>query len=310
MRLGVYCLILLLVGCDRSQQAAEPLFGSDPIRPLDLRGELAVKQVALLEEVELRIDLYHDAGIEVEFEPDLPEGVQGEVVVGDERPWMTGFWRPYTLRIRPTELGELRIASLRATALADHATASTPEFTLQVTSLLGDHGGTLEAPAPLFPARVKILPWVLIAAACLLLLVWLVYWLRRSPKLRTSANSTPLPAHTKALRALSRLRGEPRETDPEVERFYQQISSVLRTYLEDRYGLHAPERTTEEFLPEIEASGLLAMTEQQHLSQFLQQCDLVKFARLLPEEDVHAATFDFAERLVEHTREDRQEVRL
>jgi hypothetical protein len=36
----------------------------------------------------------------------------------------------------------------------------------------------------------------------------------------------------------------PRGTEAEVERFYVEVSDVLRTYVEERFGLRAPERTT------------------------------------------------------------------
>ncbi len=301
--------LLLLAACNQSQQNSGPLFAADPNRPLDLRAELALDEVALLDEVELQIDLYRDAGVEVEFDPALPEGVQGEVIAEDERPWADGMWQHYTLRFWPTQLGELIIPPFRASADGVEETVSTPEFSLTVLSLLGDHGGDLEAPGPLFVVRPDVLIWVLAISGGLLLVALFILWLRRKPSTGAAAQGIPLPAHTKALRALSRLRGEPRETDPQIERFYRKVSAVLRAYLEDRYGLHAPERTTEEFLPEVEQSGVLATSQQQHLSQFLQRCDLVKFARILPGEEVHAETFDFAERLVEHTRADRQGLR-
>ncbi len=71
------------------------------------------------------------------------------------------------------------------------------------------------------------------------------------------------------------------------------ISDALRCYLEERFDFHAPERTTEEFLHEMQATQLLNTDQKQSLAAFLQRCDLVKFARFEPVEkelrDLHAA---------------------
>ena len=42
-----------------------------------------------------------------------------------------------------------------------------------------------------------------------------------------------------------------------IKEFYQRISDILRHYIENRFGLHAPERTTEEFLVELKPSEVL-----------------------------------------------------
>lgn len=113
------------------------------------------------------------------------------------------------------------------------------------------------------------------------------------------------PPHQKALRELQRLRARPRRTEEEVADFYVATSHVLRVYLEERFGLRAPERTTEEFLAEVEAGGPLSVAQCIDLRRFLQQCDLVKFASHVPPEDQHLQTLLVAELLVEATRSDR-----
>jgi hypothetical protein len=79
------------------------------------------------------------------------------------------------------------------------------------------------------------------------------------------------------------------------------VSDTVRWYLEERFEFRAPERTTEEFLIELQATNLLTPDRKQSLSEFLQRCDLVKFARYEPGrpelQDLHAA----AVRLVEET---------
>jgi len=79
------------------------------------------------------------------------------------------------------------------------------------------------------------------------------------------------------------------------------VSDTIRWYLEERFNFHAPERTTEEFLYELQETDLLLPDQKESLSEFLKRCDLVKFARYEPGEpelhDLHGA----AVRLVEET---------
>jgi hypothetical protein len=85
------------------------------------------------------------------------------------------------------------------------------------------------------------------------------------------------------------------------ERFCTTVSEIARTYLEERFGLKAPERTTEEFLAELPRNAVLESRHKALLSDFLTSTDLVKFARFEPGrrelEELHAAAL----RLVEET---------
>lgn len=138
---------------------------------------------------------------------------------------------------------------------------------------------------------VPINPWwwvaLLVLVAMGVVLVW--WWKRRRPK-TVAPSATPLSPDEIALRALRQLR----EENPPVEAFYTRLSDIVRRYIEDRFGLHAPERTTEEFLAE-------ANLPTQHmvlLSAFLVECDLVKFARHQPGEADRQRAFAAAEKFI------------
>lgn len=62
------------------------------------------------------------------------------------------------------------------------------------------------------------------------------------------------------------------------------VSDALRGYLEEHFNFRAPERTTEEFLQELQRTDLLLPEQKHALGAFLQRCDLVKFARYEPAE--------------------------
>ena len=94
----------------------------------------------------------------------------------------------------------------------------------------------------------------------------------------------------------------------EVERYYVLLSAVVRQYLENRFGLHAPEMTTEEFLQaaasvQMDDSTLLK-DHRTLLRDFLTESDLVKFAQYGPDEEHMNSAFGSAKRFVDETRAD------
>src|SRR6185436_9130169 len=106
-----------------------------------------------------------------------------------------------------------------------------------------------------------------------------------------------IPPHRKAkdrLRSAEELLSDP-------YRFCSLVSDVVRVYLEERFDLHAPERTTEEFLYELTGNTVLNPQHKQLLEDFLTRCDLVKFARFEPSQEELRALLDSALRLIDET---------
>jgi hypothetical protein len=150
-------------------------------------------------------------------------------------------------------------------------------------------------PPVVIPSGWALVFWVAGILAFAVLMAWLWrYWQKR----RAQVLQVPvIPAHVRAKQKLAEalaLIGQPRE-------FCILVSDTIRNYLEERFEFHAPERTTEEFLYELRATNLLTVIQKESLGEFLQRCDLVKFARYEPGEaelrDLHASAL----RLVEET---------
>ena len=281
------------------------VWGDRPTGPLDLRASLSAEEVPLMEELILNLDLYRQTDLVVDFRPQAPDGFHGEADPPIFQPLDGGTWERHVLRLRPVRTGNLTIPPFTAQAEGTGAVATTVEFHVNVTSLLADQGDEAEAPAPPFPSPLSWQPWVLIAAGIIVAFAAFRFWRRRRSGPLRVADEVPLSAHAKALRELARLRKAPRRTRLEIETFYVAVSDVLRLYLEERFGLHAPERTTEEFLSELESGESLLTEHRYALRKFLEQCDPVKFAGILPPESIHEDTFRIAEQVVESTRPDR-----
>jgi len=143
------------------------------------------------------------------------------------------------------------------------------------------------------------LTWLWIALG-VLAVAGLSYWSWRK-WFRKGAQSEPMPAVTPPYRiALSELQAAISLIhDPEP--FCTKVSTIVRVYLEEQLTLKAPERTTEEFLQELRLSCLLEDEQKISLGRFLEQCDLVKFAKHEPTETELRGLHDSAVRLVEET---------
>ena len=79
------------------------------------------------------------------------------------------------------------------------------------------------------------------------------------------------------------------------------VSDAIRQYLEERFQFRAPERTTEEFLHELQGTDLLAFEQKASLGEFLNRCDMVKFARYEPVVEELQTMHEAALRLVRET---------
>jgi hypothetical protein len=167
---------------------------------------------------------------------------------------------------------------------------SSPLLAGSATNVLHD----IKPPVDI-PSGWAWLLWVLggLVLAALLFWAWR-YWQKR----RAQPPVMPvIPPHVRAKQKLQEalaLIGQPKE-------FCVLVSDTLRWYLEERFDFHAPERTTEEFLHELRGTRYLTPDQKTGLEDFLNRCDLVKFAKYEPREpelhDLHAS----AVRLVEET---------
>jgi hypothetical protein len=283
-----------------------PPWKETPAVPLDLKVAVSADKVALLQPVSVDLDLFAAAGVEAEFDPKVDDkDFLVDSTTKAETAFGTGRWRRTTLVLRPRRgPGEIVLPSFVAKS-KDGQTASTGERKITVESLLAGQTAAIEAPGEPFPSPLHLWWWGAIAAGLIGCGAVAFYALGRRRRLHPHAGGIEVPPHVKALRALQRLRGSPRTTAAQVDAFYVEVSSVLRVYLEERFGLRAPELTTEEFLLGLESGDQLARGHRGELERFLMQCDLVKFAAVVPGENEHLATFALAQAFVESTRADR-----
>ncbi len=183
----------------------------------------------------------------------------------------------------------------------------TEELAVKVRSLLPEDAANLEiheiAPPveiPRNPGSWRFLP---VTIGALVVLGGLIGWFLKRRKEIAAPPAPRLPAHEIAFAALEKLVAEDLPGKGEMKPFYQRISDILRHYIENRFGLHAPERTTEEFLGELGSGQALDPAHKPLLGKFLSHCDLVKFAEYQPSRDDIQSTFDSCKDFILETKD-------
>jgi len=147
--------------------------------------------------------------------------------------------------------------------------------------------------------------WVIYLIGGIILLIAVVVFLikkvfRRKEKVIPAP--PPRPAHVIAYEQLERIKEENLPGRGMIKEYYYRVSNAARHYLENRFGLRAPERTTEEFLYDMASTNHLTVRQQDLVGEFLNECDLVKFARYGPTENEIERVYDAAVKLVDETR--------
>jgi hypothetical protein len=180
----------------------------------------------------------------------------------------------------------------------------TEEITLDVKSVLPEG----EVTARLRPARGR-LPvsaagralaryWPFGAGAlALAAAVVALRFIRRRAEIRIR-----LSAYDVALERLERLAAGGLPAPAAADAWYVELSDIVRRYLEDRYGVRAPELTTEEFLREAHQLEALIDDDRALLTRFLEGCDRVKFAGYHPAQTESGSALETARRFITQTR--------
>lgn len=128
----------------------------------------------------------------------------------------------------------------------------------------------------------SVLAGLLLAAAIAGLIV---LWRRRE---RPVMAPPPIPPHERALAELDALAAERERLIAEgaYQDYYLRLTEIAKRYLGGRFEFEALDRTTEE-IQDLLSRGQVRVDplDAKQVLAFLQDCDLVKFARLSPQDD-------------------------
>ena len=325
---GYACAVTLLLigGCHKSSSVGS----SDVVYTVDEvfeRGPLAVH--VRLDQAELNIaqklQLQLEATTDSNYDVTLPKvdkiltqfGILDWYRHPDRLDTEQRLIRTQDYELEPFLSGDYEIPALTFIFYDVNDPNNTHELTtepiaVKVTSLLGDDRNDLtiadiedvvDVPRP--PINWKL--WIGLIIALWTVVIGLVVAMRRQ-RGPMAEMRVYKPAHEVAYARLQALIAEDLVAAGYVKEFYQRINAILRHYIEDRFNLRAPERTTEEFLIELRQTDHLNDEHKNHLGEFLEHCDLVKFAKHQPAEAEIQRTFDLVKQFIEATRSDEDQV--
>ncbi len=134
----------------------------------------------------------------------------------------------------------------------------------------------------------------------------LALWLSLRGRAKPVFVPPPIPAHERALAELDKLAHERVEllAEGRSQDYYVRLTEIAKRYLEGRFGVDALESTTEEIRETLlgSARAKIEPLDPVELLRFLEDCDLVKFARLSPAHDEAELALDTVRDMVERSK--------
>ncbi|MGA1875872.1 MAG: BatD family protein [bacterium] len=163
-----------------------------------------------------------------------------------------------------------------------------------------DIKGPLSMKGNWFPSRRALL-WFGLVLCIVFLILGARWYLRKKGSPQPVHSDQPLPPpHEVALAELKRI-WDIFLKEKQIKEFYLQLSEILRQYLSRRYQITALEETTEELLRELHKQSL-HWQQRSLISNFLADCDIVKFARYIPSPEETEKTYHMAFQIIDVTK--------
>jgi len=147
---------------------------------------------------------------------------------------------------------------------------------------------------------LELLLWVVGVAALIALLYFIYNKFIKRKELNEEEKEVQIPPYERALNDLDALEVKKLWQSGKVKEYHTEITEIIRTYFEKRFALPALELTTDETLELLrtknETSELIPLTKE-----FLQNADMVKFAKFVPLTEINEAMIKQARKIVTAT---------
>lgn len=320
----VLAACFVLAGCGEDEAAKQDKVAFEIDKPFErgpLAGHVRVEKstMTIAETVMVEFEATVDSGYEVTM-PNVGEvlanfGIVDWQNLGQKLDPNDNVVTTYRYRLEPFVSGKYELPAFTfefhdVNDVEKKHTLETEPIEVEVTSLLGedrenltieDIEGVVEIPEEASLWWLWGLPVVGVVGAAVL---WLMLRKKRAARLIRVFK----PAHEIAYARLRVLVKEDLLKAGKIKEFYERISDILRHYIEDRFELRAPERTTEEFLYELKFTRALSEGQKADIEEFLTLCDLVKFAKHTPTVEQVQRTFNLVKDFIEKTRSDERKI--
>jgi hypothetical protein len=279
--------------------------------PVTFRVAVSKEEITIAEHIRLLLE----ARVEEEYQVRLPSfgdkleqfGIvdyttpsptieeEGMVVtrrIYELEPFLSGEYRIPPMKVEFWQEGDTLIHQVESDTLKIDVTSILPAD--MEGKNLKDIAPPGEIPADHSVALIIILILVLVAV-----IGFIIWWKRR----KVWEEKVPkLLAHQIAFARLERLLARELVEKKKYREFTAEVADILRYYIEDRFGIHAPEQTTEEFLSDAANQLDVDPGQKEILGEFLVHSDLVKFAALQPSEGEVKKSFETCRDFIDTTK--------
>jgi len=184
--------------------------------------------------------------------------------------------------------GEFQIPALSIEVVnraGEKSTLTSEQAKVSVRSVLTSKDETLKEIKPQADIAPDYKPFLFLLAAlasAAYLIYVLVRWLkrRRKPGMAAIIQDTRTPEEI-AREAIRQLLARKLIEDGKFKAFYLELSEIIKRFLGARLSVPSLERTTREFTRDLRSTDI-AEEQYRLIQDFLENCDLVKFAKYRP----------------------------
>jgi len=280
------------------------MFVAAPVKAQQVETYASVDSVTIGDRFELTVVLGHDGNGEAIFTHDLlPDSLKAAPVfsLGDFEVLnvLSRGSRAYDLggridsvvyEVTTFALDTARVAGIPVglAVQGDTLMGATPEFILQVGSLVPEDAEGIKDLADLAEFEKSWWPWILGLAMLLATALGLWWWRRQSEDEDEQNLAEPEPqiaAYDEAVERLAVLQAMDLTQADNIKPFYVELTDILRTYVGRRAHVPALESTTRELLNRLRGSSRGSILPEDvviEIDEVLTHADLVKFADLKP----------------------------
>ena len=261
-----------------------------------LNAQLDTFAIRIGEQTKVRLDLSVDAGHEVV----MPQMKDSTLVTGIEilelkeynKETDNGKRKRYSQEYLITSFDSTRYVIPPFNVLVDKDTFSSNKLVLDVYSVEIDTANIDNIAGPADIVDVE-LTWEeyrdaiylgLLLVIIVIAFAWTtVRYIKNKPIIRIVKIKPKLPSHIVAINKIDEIKQDVSiRTEGNEKEYYTRLTDILREYMHNRFGFDAREMTTAEIVAEM-----LKIKEKEdikELKEILETADLVKFAKMKPDE--------------------------
>jgi len=283
-------------------------------RNLSIESRVDKSTITIGELVKYSITVTRDESVQVEM-PGLAANLGGfeirDYQVHEPKKINGQIVEQFDYVISTFDVGEFEIPPLtiRYKTAGDTTTRElkTETIKLIVQSLKPNPEGDIKDIKPPLEIPRDLRRWIILAGIVLLLLTaaavaaYIIRKKLRGEALIPKKVTPPRPAQEVALEELEALTKSGLLEAGAVKEFYIRLSEIIRRYIEGRWRIIAMEMTTGEVVEDLRQAEVpdevVGMVEE-----FLESCDLVKFAKYLPTDEENRKAVEQAYDLVRRTK--------